>query len=279
VLHGSLRIRTLAVSEDGAVFAGTEDDGVFRAASDGDTWSAVNAGLTDRVHFPAVTSLAVSGSGHVFAGTPGGVFRSMDNGGSWTPARTGLPEEASIASLGVDAIGTVFAATGDQGIFRSTNSGDSWTPMDAGRPIRGVTSLAIGSNGNVFVGMYAGAGGVFRYASKGSTWTAVDTDLASASGSISSVAVNSRGHVFAGGQLGVLRSTTKRRALDMELPGSVEIFALAINRSDYLFAATSGGVFPSTNGGNWELASAGLEGSVWSFQATTARVGPRSTQV
>jgi photosystem II stability/assembly factor-like uncharacterized protein len=268
VLHGSVEVRVtaLAINADGHVFAGTSDDGVFRSTNGGGTWNAANAGLTDRIHFLPFTSLAINANGDIFAGTSGGVYRSTDNGESWERAGAGgLPDYASVSSVAVGAPGEVFAASDDQGIFRSTDSGSTWNRIDVSEAIRNVATLAISPRGDVFAGMHlSGHGRVFRLGTKGGTWTSVDNPLPADStgyvGSISSLVINARGHVFAGGQRGVFRSTTNGDSWRLiELPNRAEVGGLAINGREHLFATTSRGVFRSVNSGNsWTPVNKGL---------------------
>jgi photosystem II stability/assembly factor-like uncharacterized protein len=69
-------------NNDQLIFAGTEADGVFRSEDGGDTWSAWNFGLLDTT----VTTIAITRSNGVLAGTSTGLFRSANLGKSWTPA-------------------------------------------------------------------------------------------------------------------------------------------------------------------------------------------------
>ena len=88
------------------LFAGTINSGVFISTNNGDTWSKVNAGLTNLY----ISSLAVSGP-NLFAGTfEGGIFRSTNNGEFWVAVNTGLTEDA-VNCLAVSAT-NIFAGTG-----------------------------------------------------------------------------------------------------------------------------------------------------------------------
>jgi hypothetical protein len=96
----------------GALFAGTEGDGVFLSANNGTRWTAANSGL--RI-YSDVEALAASGS-TLFAGTSiNGVYLSTDNGASWATANSGLTDSA-VLSLAVSG-GTLFAGTYGGGVW------------------------------------------------------------------------------------------------------------------------------------------------------------------
>jgi hypothetical protein len=67
---------SLIINARGHIFVGT-GGGVYRSFNNGDSWAAVNSGLTDHL----VWSLAInSATGHIFAATNrGGVFRSLQS--------------------------------------------------------------------------------------------------------------------------------------------------------------------------------------------------------
>src|SRR6516162_1223421 len=63
----------------GTIFLGTAGGGVRKSVDGGETWSAVNTGLTN----PGIQALAIDASGPqtVYAG--GGLFKSDDGGSTW----------------------------------------------------------------------------------------------------------------------------------------------------------------------------------------------------
>jgi hypothetical protein len=74
------RVTSLATNTRGDLFAGmqsntgkTAQSGVYRSTDNGETWSAMNAGLRDT----NVNAIAVDASGHLIAGTDHGLFRSV----------------------------------------------------------------------------------------------------------------------------------------------------------------------------------------------------------
>jgi photosystem II stability/assembly factor-like uncharacterized protein len=82
----NLSVTSLAQDVFGlALYAGTQDGGVFKSNDAGATWNAVNNGLNDvRVLFLAV---GPSPSAEVFASTATDLYRSTDGGGHWVVTR------------------------------------------------------------------------------------------------------------------------------------------------------------------------------------------------
>jgi ligand-binding sensor domain-containing protein len=66
-------VNALTVNPAGDLFAGT-GAGVYRSGNNGNSWMAVNSGLTH----PRVSALAVDPAERLYAGTEGGgVFRTV----------------------------------------------------------------------------------------------------------------------------------------------------------------------------------------------------------
>lgn len=158
----------------GTLFAATYGDGVFRSTDNGQSWTAVNTGLSNKI----VPALAVSGT-NVFATTEGdGVFRSTDNGANWTAVNAGLPRDAEggiyVYALAVNGT-NLFAGVIDKALFRSTDNGQTWTRADRGlAPPFYLTLYA--SGGNLYTSGDA-AMGCFRSANNGQDWTPYNTGL------------------------------------------------------------------------------------------------------
>jgi photosystem II stability/assembly factor-like uncharacterized protein len=116
-------------SQDGTVFAGTIEDGVFVSINRGINWQAWNIGLLDH----SILCLAVSpGFGRdalVFAGTEGGIFYSANGGRYWR--ELGFPmEHAPVLCLALSSdyeqTGQIFAGTAANGLFSSSDRGQHW---------------------------------------------------------------------------------------------------------------------------------------------------------
>jgi ligand-binding sensor domain-containing protein len=140
-------------------------DGVFLSSNNGSLWSSVINGLSNTT----VNALAISGS-NIFAGTNGGVFLSTNNGGLWSPANTGFTGQ--IRSLAISGT-NIFAAAPNHGVYLSTNNGGLWSLINNGLTNIDAVSLAI-SGSNIFVGT---SGGVFLTTNNGMLWSAVNNGL------------------------------------------------------------------------------------------------------
>ena len=247
VNSGLTNARIFALAVDGTNVFAGTEEGVFLSADNGQNWTPVNTGLTTLY----VTSLAVHES-HLFAGTlNGGVFRSANNGQNWTPANTGM---TSMHVYSFAAIGSNFFAGSDGGVFLTTNQGQNWKAVNAGLTNALIFSLAV--NGST---LYAGTfgGGVFLTANNGQSWTETNTGLTTKY--IYSV-LGSKGNLFAGTDMGAFVYDINGDTWSPINTGltNTNVTAL-IAFGAKLFAGTGDGVFISGNNGlTWSRFSAGL---------------------
>lgn len=108
-----LPVMTLAENADGVLFAGTLDDGLYRSADDGMTWTQVAfAGEW-------ITGIVTSGATNVIVATRrSGIHESRDGGLDWYPYGSGLRSE-EILDLVAGTDGHLYAGT-VRGLARST---------------------------------------------------------------------------------------------------------------------------------------------------------------
>lgn len=275
------------------LFAGTYDGGIFRSTNNGDSWTAVNSGLTTDLGRPGpcVGSFAVSGNS-IFAGTgyDQGLFLSTDNGESWTAVNSSLPLDFPVLGGCGPLIvhrDSIFAGTGSAGIFLSANNGKSWTNVSSGltswttdestgHKIKyGVTSFAE-CGGDLFAGTFDG---VFRLTQNDDDgtikWTAVSSGLESSGKYVIGLAV-SGSNMFAGTDIGVFLSTDHGASWKLVSSGITDIpqpyaynpiITSVFVSGNRLFASRQWGVFLSTdNGASWTAVKSGLSGQcVWTF--------------
>ncbi|HVO73328.1 MAG TPA: T9SS type A sorting domain-containing protein, partial [Ignavibacteriaceae bacterium] len=291
------QVEELCLNNNGYLFAGTHDQGLFYSTDEGNNWAASTNGLTD-IH---VYSMVVNSAGFIFAGGQGGgVFRSTDKGNEWvalnvlavpanSPYLALTPDNyiyavgpdvyyssdngetwiksnstpPSLWSLAANIKGYLFAGTYGQGVYRSTDKGNSWQEINNGLTERFVPSIAAISSGDIFAGT---GSGVFRSTDDGNNWQPIGL-----SGNyIYSLAVSSGGDIFAGsGEMTLFPTETARIfrssinniswTIVKEVDSSA-FLALTVNTKGYVYAGSLfKGMFSSTDNGNtWSKINEGL---------------------
>jgi len=156
------------------LYAGTYGSGIFKSEDGGDSWRAINVGLTGNFVPSMVidpltpTTIYAAPVGYPSGPYPvGGVFKSTDGGETWNAANRGLTAD-SVRELAINPRNpsTLYAGT-PVGIFKSSNGGDSWTAMNDGLSNTDVLSLAIDPADPDR--LYAGTagGGIFEWETPG----------------------------------------------------------------------------------------------------------------
>jgi len=122
--------------QDGFVFAGTLENGVYRSGNRGVQWDAWNFGLMDLNVLDVAVSPEYATDNTLFAATESGIFRSTNGGRAWNDVAfpSDLAPVISIATSPLSGANrTLFAGTESYGLLRSTDGGDSWSQLADGR--------------------------------------------------------------------------------------------------------------------------------------------------
>jgi photosystem II stability/assembly factor-like uncharacterized protein len=244
-------------------FAGIFGVGVFEGVNAGETWFAVDSGLTNL----NIRSLTKIGS-ILVAGTDSGIFQLSDTGIAWNAVNRGILRY-SIRSL-AQMDGILFAGTQSNGIFRSMDSGTSWTAADNGvGPATVECFTVLGSD------IFAGADGynvVYRSTDSGGTWSVVGTGVDIQVHALATVGTDLfEAPLLEATPSGVLRSTDSGKSWTIQKAGLTDlaIQAFAVSGGN-LFAGTQGGIFLSTNRGlTWKQSS----DDTWSATALAVNDG------
>ncbi len=249
-------IQAIAVAGQ-SVYAGSFGSGIFRSEDRGATWTAVNAGLTDRF----ILCLAVASDGTVYAGTfQGGVFRTRDAGKTWQPLNEGL-KRLEIKVLLIDGP-VVYAGTGN-GVYLLLEGADRWTVLTKGLDETLVHALVMAGDRTLFAG--TSGKGVFRRHGSDQVWTRLSHGLVDHEGLIENfirvLAVGSAQVVYAGTfDGGVFRSADGGRTwrpISRALPNDSIRGIVTGGRG--LFVATGRGIFKTMNEGQqWTPVNNGL---------------------
>ena len=159
-VHGLAARGVMALLADpsGAVWAGTQDAGVFRTTSHGFRWNPARTGIETQAigalaQAPREPATLLAGSGlsrYGIAAQEGpGVFLTSSAGARWTLSSQGQTATplAAVAAAPV-ARGEVTAA-GFAGVWRTRSRGAAWRALDQGLPahseIRGVVADTVAS--------------------------------------------------------------------------------------------------------------------------------------
>lgn len=114
--------------DNGALWLGTTNSGVFHLTDRGQVWRRWNYGLFDwRVLDMGCTSHN-DGTFILYAATESGLFMSHNAGWSWQ--ETGFSVEyAPVLSIASSHNGSVFVGTESHGLYVSHNAGTTWQPI------------------------------------------------------------------------------------------------------------------------------------------------------
>jgi photosystem II stability/assembly factor-like uncharacterized protein len=127
-------VQCVAVSphfvEDGTVFAGTEDKGLYRSVDGGRTWNPAADPAPDEPgalsRETCINSLYLmpdwAKGGAMIAATDGGIISSTDMGASWRVAETG-PDYPYVVTRSRSGL---LVGAYDEGVYRSSD-GDAWS--------------------------------------------------------------------------------------------------------------------------------------------------------
>ena len=228
----------------GHALAGTQQ-GVQRSSDGGNTWTPINAGMTNET----VVAVAVDNPSSIWAGTlDGEVWRSTNAGATWTMGGPGLPGDP-IRSIEVLPT-SVLASAGDD-VYRTTDGGASWAP--AGMDLGTVNDLLFAS-GDLWIGS-AGLG-VFHSTDAGQTATPVSSESMFAPG-LSAMATDVAGPLYLGSTgAGVFRSSDGGASWVSTSAGLEHLYAtsIATGAPGQAWLASFRGIYATTDTGDtWEL--------------------------
>ena len=188
VANGSVLALAVDPKDSNTLYAAVNPQGVFKSSDGGQTWVAVNNGITV-LNNGAVDAFGVVTDPNipkvVFATTEVGLFRSEDGGVSWTAVKIGLapdlpsfftqptfpgPLAFDLANPGVAYINFAFGSTGL--VAKSTDDGKTFIaiPQVPEQSGAGQVALDPGQPGAVFV---AAIGGIYETSDDGAHWTKV----------------------------------------------------------------------------------------------------------
>ncbi len=189
---------SVAVKDNGLVFAGAMDGSIFRSTDGGQNWQRLRLHLGK---FVGIRMIDIASDGTVLAGTTQGrLYRSSDNGRTWHSSLI-LPSPRESWSFVAASQGEVFA-TGQgyrywkhqfyTAVFRSVDNGRRFSKV---AELSGILPRTIDADksGNVFIGSESG---VYVSSDHGVTWNQRDSGLTNPV--LTAIRIAPDGFVYAG---------------------------------------------------------------------------------
>jgi HEAT repeat protein len=177
-----LPVLSLAWDGAGNLFLGTDRQGIYRLASDGQL-TALGTGSTGVMAGAELASAPITGlsvvDGRLFAATPSVVFFTDDAGESWIRSQ---PVPGQVSTLVARDRGTIYVGTQLEGVYRSVDAGQTWQPaweglgLAAGQGVK-VTALKVDPTlpGVLYAAVDYVVGGSEVYTSAGGTFVSLDS--------------------------------------------------------------------------------------------------------
>jgi photosystem II stability/assembly factor-like uncharacterized protein len=223
----NLEVKEITIKNDGTIFLGCGINGpcIFRSTDNGNSWTAIE----NEIQRHDVEAIAVDISGNVYAGNYYGVYKSSNNGDNWV----NIGGAAGAKELCFNSIGDLFLASWGGGFWKLPAGETTWVDLTSIVNSSWNWSMLIGTNDYIYAGSK-------RSTDNGITWEEI-----SYPGPYICYAENSVGNIFIGTRsygTGIWRSSDfgeSWESINTYLP-TLEIWSLAIDSDDYLYAGTDG---------------------------------------
>ena len=250
-------IRSL-ISSGAYVFAGTQNEGIYRSSDHGDSWVKTDA--NNNLLAQQLVLAFCPNDKALFAGAGNGIYKSTDGGATFQRTLDGFPQNIGVTvySLSVSG-GNILAAVevllsqtnALEAIFYSSDDGSTWHQATIPANVSFVSSVASDGSPLAYAGVYTQSSfdtGLYKSTDAGLTWTfrpalMQDIDRVAANGS----------NVLAGGLFEGFYSTDFGESWNVSsppgnCPSGCGIFTYTL-RGSSIFSGDEAGMFLSTDSG------------------------------
>ncbi len=158
----------------GVVYVVASNGGLYRSDGPQMNWTLISSPFLNTDVSEILTHPERTGT--LYAATSQGFLISRDGGLTWLASNNGLPE-GSVTQLVIDPINpdALYAVPYfGSPVFRSADGGQSWSLFLSGDPPLSIRSLAVTSEGAIFVGTNSGC---FRVVGGATAWTPANDGL------------------------------------------------------------------------------------------------------
>lgn len=121
-------VSCIELDQNGYIYAGTINDGVFRSIDNGVSWYKSNKGIKE--NRLDIRSIHATKEGRIFLSCYGSIYYSNDYGTSWLKSSDGLDTYPEISNIIEVTKGNLFALSPYNKLYKSTDGGISWSPLD-----------------------------------------------------------------------------------------------------------------------------------------------------
>jgi len=247
-LSSTLTPRSIAVNNNGYIFAGINTGSLYRSTNNGLNWEIVNYGAN------GVRKILLKHNGVIFTAFPPYVNFSTDNGTTWS--RITPMGMAGANDMSLDSSGNLLICNSN-GVFKTSNDGVNWLQICT---IPSLISIAVSGNGTIFVGNSYGI--IYISGDNGANWAvALNQEVPGGGSSVMDILIKPDGKIFAGFQhIGIFRSLNEGLLWEKSNNGltNQRMAGFTVDGNKIFAGTFHDGLYYTTNKG-YDWISAGLE--------------------
>jgi photosystem II stability/assembly factor-like uncharacterized protein len=229
---------------------------IYRSTDNGKSWNILISAVTQG-------SIALGPKDEIYILTSfSTIVFSFDYGATWKSKeityKTETTEIGTFARcITTDNDGKIYVGS-EAGVSRSDDRGNSWKKLDKGMFIKNIWSLLVCSTGEIIAGANSSLNAIYTSTDKGENWVENENVTHQI---IYSLAEDSFGNIYAGGDYNLYSSTDKGRTWKTLSTINSSFTNVVVDKKNKIYSTfANGGMFSSNDScANWEEKNNGLE--------------------